>query len=100
MDVTTSASPRDYLVSYNQSVVLEIGERRKTISIQTLDDNIPEAAEELVVRLNASTGNTVLIPPLDARVIINANDEPYGIFQFATGALSNVASEGSTVSLE
>ena len=100
IDFTASASAGDYRAVRNQAVVFQTGETRKVISITTLNDNIPEIAEEFIVRLNASTGDTVLIPPLDARVIITANDQPYGVFQFSQASLSKVASEGDTVSLE
>lgn len=99
IDVSASASTGDYIPAINQSVVFDIGESRKTISVQTLNDITPEIAEDFIVRLTASTGDTVLIHPTEATVTIIANDVPYGIFEFSSVSLSNTASEGDTLSL-
>ena len=100
IDVTASSSSGDYMAVRNETVVFQIGEKQKTISVQTLDDNLPETAEEFIVRLQSSTGDTILIPPTDARVIISPNDQPYGVFQFSQASLYTVTSEGQTLSLE
>ena len=97
IDGTAMASSGDYVAAINESVVFRSGEKQKTIRIPTIDDNVPEIAEEFIVRLQSSTGDTIIIPPSDARVIISANDDPYGVFQFSQDSLSRVASEGSTV---
>ena len=99
IDMIAMASSGDYEAIRNGTVVFQIGERQKTISVKTIDDNIPEIAEEFIIRLQSSTGDTILIPPIDARVIISANDDPFGIFQFSSQSLYKVASEGNTVSL-
>ena len=85
------------MMAHNKPVVFAAGERNKTISLQTTDDNVAEIAEEFIVRLDVSTGDTVLIPPIDARVTIEPNDEPYGVFEFAQNSLNKTANEGSTV---
>ena len=100
IDVTASALSGDYMAVKNETVIFQIGEKQKTISVQTIDDNLPETAEEFIVRLQSSTGDTILIPPTDARVIISANDQPYGVFQFSQTALYSVKKEGETLSLE
>ena len=99
IDMTAVASSGDYEAIRNGTVVFQIGERQKIISVKTKDDNIPEVAEEFIIRLQSSTGDTILIPPIDARVIISANDDPFGIFQFSSQSLYKVASEGNTVPL-
>ena len=99
-DATASASTGDYVAALNLPVTFLPGEQRKNVSIQTINDDTPEIVEVFVVRLNGSTGDTVLIPPTEATVTIAANDDPYGIFDFSQASLNKIASEGDTVRFE
>ncbi|XP_051876623.1 adhesion G-protein coupled receptor V1 [Pristis pectinata] len=64
----------------NMTLVFEVGEKAKTISVITNEDDIPETDEMFYIVLLNSTGDTVVYEPVRATVIIEANDDPNGIF--------------------
>eukprot|EP00794_Sanderia_malayensis_P009868 gene9868-10878_t len=100
-NITASSSTRDYIGFVNRTVTFLPNETRKSISIQTIDDNIPEISETFKVFLVASSGDTVLVNPTEAVVTIAGNDDPYGVFEFSAASnLYRVAAEGDSISFE
>ncbi|XP_078070005.1 adhesion G-protein coupled receptor V1 [Mustelus asterias] len=77
----TSNSEGDFFsLSDNTTLVFEVGERTKTISVVINEDDIPETDEKFYIVLLNSTGDTVVHGATQATVIIEANDDPNGIF--------------------
>lgn len=99
IDVTASASSGDYQKVTNGTVTFPPGETRQTISILTINDSVPEISEVFKVRLLASSGDTVLVHPIEATVTILPNDYPYGVFQFSGSLATRTVSEGGSISL-
>ncbi|XP_048383057.2 adhesion G-protein coupled receptor V1 isoform X4 [Stegostoma tigrinum] len=64
----------------NNTLVFEVGERAKTISVVINEDDVPETDEVFYIMLLHSTGDTVVYDTSRATVIIEANDDPNGIF--------------------
>ncbi|XP_032873159.1 adhesion G-protein coupled receptor V1 [Amblyraja radiata] len=64
----------------NMTLVFEVGEQTKTISVIINEDDIPETDETFYIVLLNSTGDAVVYQPERATVIIEANDDPNGIF--------------------
>ncbi|XP_067838274.1 adhesion G-protein coupled receptor V1 [Heptranchias perlo] len=76
-----SNSKGDFLpLSDNNTLVFEVGERAKTVSVIINEDDIPETDETFYIVLLHSTGDTVVYGASRATVIIEANDDPNGIF--------------------
>ena len=81
--VSGDAKPgKDYL-DRNGTVVFEVGERKKFISVNILDDAIPELAENFSVHLGNASSNTYVVPPAVAVVTILPSDDQHGVIQFA-----------------
>ncbi|NXX79900.1 GPR98 protein, partial [Urocolius indicus] len=75
------AEEGDFIPSGNRSVILfEVGEREQNLSVYVNDDDIPETDETFYIFLLNSTGDTVIFKAGMATVIIEANDDPNGIF--------------------
>uniref|UniRef100_UPI00398F1058 adhesion G-protein coupled receptor V1 isoform X2 n=1 Tax=Pristiophorus japonicus TaxID=55135 RepID=UPI00398F1058 len=76
-----SNSEVDFLpLSGNNTLVFEVGERAKTVSVIINEDDIPETDEAFYIVLLHSTGDTVVYGASRATVVIEANDDPNGIF--------------------
>ncbi|NWX37327.1 GPR98 protein, partial [Notiomystis cincta] len=76
-----TAEEGDFVASEKDRVILfDVGEREQTLSVYTLDDDIPETDEAFYIFLLNSTGDTVIFNAGVATVIIEANDDPNGIF--------------------
>ncbi|GCB66672.1 hypothetical protein scyTo_0007916 [Scyliorhinus torazame] len=91
----TSNSAEDIIpLSENNTLVFEIGERTKAISVVINEDNVPETDETFYIVLVHSTGDTVVYGTSRATVIIEANDDPNGIFSLE--ALEKLVFEGMT----
>uniref|UniRef100_A0A4W3JB69 Adhesion G-protein coupled receptor V1 n=1 Tax=Callorhinchus milii TaxID=7868 RepID=A0A4W3JB69_CALMI len=77
----TSNSEGDFLpLSGNNTLMFDIGEETKTVSVVINDDDNPETDETFYIELLNSTGDTVVYGAIRATVIIEANDDPNGIF--------------------
>ncbi|XP_038661208.1 adhesion G-protein coupled receptor V1 isoform X3 [Scyliorhinus canicula] len=77
----TSNSDEDIIaLSENNTLVFEVGERTQNISVVINEDNVPETDETFYIVLVNSTGDTVVYGTSRATVIIEANDDPNGIF--------------------
>ncbi|XP_067885769.1 adhesion G-protein coupled receptor V1 [Heterodontus francisci] len=78
----------------NNTLLFEVGERAKTISVIINEDDIPETDEAFYIVLLHSTGDTVVYGASRATVIIEANDDPNGIFSLET--FEKIVFEGLT----
>ncbi|XP_077457045.1 adhesion G-protein coupled receptor V1 [Stigmatopora argus] len=74
------ASPADLSLPSNGTLVYDIGEWRKNISVAIEDDNIPETDESFFIVLYNATGDAVVYGTDRAVVVIEANDDANGIF--------------------
>ncbi|XP_054253432.1 adhesion G-protein coupled receptor V1 [Indicator indicator] len=76
-----TAEEGDFVPSGRSSVIVfEVGEREQKLSVYINDDDTPETDETFYVFLLNSTGDTVIYKAGVATVIIEANDDPNGIF--------------------
>uniref|UniRef100_A0A8C3RD85 Adhesion G-protein coupled receptor V1 n=1 Tax=Cyanoderma ruficeps TaxID=181631 RepID=A0A8C3RD85_9PASS len=75
------AEEGDFVPSEKDSFLLfDVGEREQTLSVYINDDDTPETDEAFYIFLLNSTGDTVIFNAGVATVIIEANDDPNGIF--------------------
>ncbi|KAM4753534.1 adhesion G-protein coupled receptor V1 isoform 2-T3 [Cyanocitta cristata] len=76
-----TAEEGDFVPSGKNSVILfGVGEREQNLSVYINDDDTPETDETFYILLLNSTGDTVIFNAGVATVIIEANDDPNGIF--------------------
>ncbi|KAJ6669788.1 hypothetical protein lerEdw1_000337 [Lerista edwardsae] len=76
-----SAEEEDYCFSEESGVLFfDTGIREQNITVFISDDDIPESDETFYIILFNSTGDTVVYGSGMATVIIEANDDPNGIF--------------------
>ncbi|XP_032297180.1 adhesion G-protein coupled receptor V1 isoform X2 [Coturnix japonica] len=76
-----TAEEGDFIPSGKNNIIFfDIGEREQKFSVYINDDDTPETDEAFYVLLLNSTGDTVIFKTGMATVIIEANDDPNGIF--------------------
>ncbi|KAM4875921.1 adhesion G-protein coupled receptor V1 [Thomomys bottae] len=75
-------------------LAFEIGSREQNLSVHVNEDDIPETEEPFYIMLFNSTGDTVVYQHGIATVIIEANDEPNGIFSLEP--IDKTVEEGKT----
>ncbi|XP_053910929.1 adhesion G-protein coupled receptor V1 [Cuculus canorus] len=76
-----TAEEGDFIPSGKSSAIsFNVGEREQNLSVYINDDDIPETDEAFYIFLLNSTGDTVIFKAGVATVIIEANDDPNGIF--------------------
>ncbi|NWT12625.1 GPR98 protein, partial [Vireo altiloquus] len=76
-----TAEEGDFVPSGENSVILfGVGEREQNLSVYINDDDTPETDEAFYIFLLNSTGDTVIFNAGVATVIIEANDDPNGVF--------------------
>ena len=75
------------------------GQSTATISVDVVDDSIPEQSEILAIRLLSVTGDAVLVTPREATLQIAPSDNPNGVFQFDANFVLLSVQEGDTVDL-
>ena len=96
----TSASADDVVITPSSGIVtLANGETEAIITIEVVNDTIPEESESLRVDLTSTTGDAVLVTPTTATVDILPSDDPNGVFQFAANSRELTAEEGDTLQL-
>ena len=96
---TTSAS--DVIITPARGVVNFVdGESTAAISVEVVDDVIPEMSEILTIRLVSVTGDAVLVAPSEATLRLLPSDNPNGLFQFNEGFAILSAQEGDSVDLQ
>ncbi|NWQ77266.1 GPR98 protein, partial [Columbina picui] len=80
-----TAEEGDFVPSGKSSVILfDVGESEQNLSVYINDDDTPETDETFYIFLMNSTGDTVIFKAGVATVIIEANDDPNGIFSLET----------------
>ncbi|XP_010086194.1 PREDICTED: G-protein coupled receptor 98-like, partial [Pterocles gutturalis] len=76
-----TAEEGDFVSSGKNSIILfSVGEREQNLSVYINDDDTPETDEIFYIFLLNATGDTVIFKAGVATVIIEANDDPNGIF--------------------
>ncbi|KAJ7406541.1 G-protein coupled receptor 98 isoform X1 [Willisornis vidua] len=76
-----TAEEGDFVPSEKSNVIsFAVGEREQNLSVYINDDDTPETDEAFYIFLLNSTGDTVIFKAGVATVIIEANDDPNGIF--------------------
>ncbi|KAL1783722.1 G-protein coupled receptor 98 [Sigmodon hispidus] len=81
MDGHASGREGDFVpVEKGETLVFAIGSREQSVSVYVNDDGIPETDEPFYIILFNSTGDTVVYHDGVATVVIEANDDPNGIF--------------------
>lgn len=71
----------DFIASNGQIMFLQ-DQTQATISIQIVNDDLPELEESFLITLKSDVGNVVLTNPTQIRVFINANDKHNGVLSF------------------
>uniref|UniRef100_A0A452QT71 Calx-beta domain-containing protein n=1 Tax=Ursus americanus TaxID=9643 RepID=A0A452QT71_URSAM len=78
----TAVAGEDYSIASSDVVLLE-GETSKAVPIYIINDIYPELEESFLVQLlNETTGGAKLGALTEAIIIIEASDDPYGLFGF------------------
>ena len=97
----STASPNDISITAPQGGVITFidGQTTAVISIDVIDDDLPEESELLVISLIAASGDVVIVTPFEATLILAPSDDPNGVFQFATGFTDVLAQEGDEPAL-
>ena len=98
----TTASTDDVIVTPSSTggvVNFVDGQTTAAISIEVVDDVIPEMSEILTVRLVSVSGDAVLVTPREATLQLSPSDDPNGVFQFNTGSSLLTVQEGDSVDL-
>ncbi|KAM5298193.1 adhesion G-protein coupled receptor V1 [Ctenodactylus gundi] len=93
MDGKATAKEGDF-VEKGETLMFEVGSREQRISVYVNEDGIPETDEPFYVILFNSTGDTVVYQHAVATVIIEANDDPNGIFSLEP--IDKAVEEGKT----
>ncbi|XP_045141134.1 adhesion G-protein coupled receptor V1 [Echinops telfairi] len=94
-DGSATAREGDYLPTDNgATLVFDVGRREQSILVFVNEDDIPETDEAFYINLFNSTGDTVVYQYGVATVIIEANDDPNGIFSFEP--IDKAVEEGKT----
>ncbi|XP_051028356.1 adhesion G-protein coupled receptor V1 [Acomys russatus] len=95
MDGKASGGEGDFVpVEKGETLVFEAGSRAQSISVYVNDDGIPETDEPFYIILFNSTGDTVVYKYGIATIIIEANDDPNGIFSLEP--VDKAVEEGKT----
>ncbi|XP_045053798.2 adhesion G-protein coupled receptor V1 [Desmodus rotundus] len=94
MDGKATAREGDFVPVEGETLVFEVGNREQRISVFIKEDDIPETDEPFYIILFNSTGDTVVYQYGIATVIIEANDDPNGIFSLEP--IDKAVEEGKT----
>ncbi|KAL2779432.1 adhesion G-protein coupled receptor V1 precursor [Daubentonia madagascariensis] len=95
LDGKATAREGDFVpVKKGETLVFEVGSREQSISVFVNEDGIPETDEPFYIILFNSTGDTVVYQHGVATVIIEANDDPNGIFSLEP--IDKAVEEGKT----
>ncbi|KAI4570105.1 hypothetical protein MJT46_007399 [Ovis ammon polii x Ovis aries] len=95
MDGKATAREGDFVpIEKGEMLIFAAGSRQQNISVFITEDDIPETDEPFYIILFNSTGDTVVYPYAIATVIIEANDDPNGIFSLEP--IDKAVEEGKT----
>ncbi|XP_008578647.1 PREDICTED: G-protein coupled receptor 98, partial [Galeopterus variegatus] len=95
MDGKATAREGDFVpVEKGEMLVFEVGSREQNLSVFVNEDGIPETDEPFYIILFNSTGDTVVYQHGIATVVIEANDDPNGVFSLEP--IDKAVEEGKT----
>ncbi|XP_036081242.1 adhesion G-protein coupled receptor V1 isoform X3 [Rousettus aegyptiacus] len=95
VDGKATAREGDFVpVEKGETLVFAVGSREQRVSVFINEDGIPETDEPFYIILFNSTGDTVVYQHGIATVIIEANDDPNGIFSLEP--IDKAVEEGKT----
>lgn len=96
-----TSSPDDVeLIPSGNIVRFSSGQTQASITVNVLDDFIPEEQELLMLTLvSVSAGDAVLVSPAEATLVIYLSDDPNGVFEFSDDLVSVEAEEGEMLRL-
>ena len=97
--VYTVVGGQDDFTSSAGFVFLDRGESATVIDLAIVDDDVPELDENFSVVLTQVTGAQLDPGRSSVVVTISANDDPHGVIEFESDAMSIVAAEPSTLHL-
>ena len=96
----STAMAGDVIITPTGGVVNFVnGQSIAAISVEVIDDVIPEMSEILTIRLISVTGDAVLVAPSEATLRLSPSDDPNGAFQFDDGFALLSVQEGDSVDL-
>ncbi|XP_075398780.1 adhesion G-protein coupled receptor V1 [Tenrec ecaudatus] len=94
-DGSATAREGDFIpIEKGATLVFDVGRREQSILVFVKEDDIPETDEAFYINLFNSTGDTVVYEYGVATVIIEANDDPNGIFSLEP--IDKAVEEGKT----
>ncbi|XP_060082724.1 adhesion G-protein coupled receptor V1-like [Ylistrum balloti] len=99
MDGSATVANGDYTSVSPTNLVFGVGEIEKVVSIEILQDTLPETNETFYVQFYDIQGDLVFTASPNATIIILANDDAYGVFQF-NPPYEKTSEEGSQVAFE
>lgn len=76
------AKPGKDYINNRGTVTFQAGETKKKITVQLIDDNLPEQAENFTVHLVNASQNAYIKPPGIATVVLLPNDDQHGVISF------------------
>uniref|UniRef100_A0A287D5V5 Adhesion G-protein coupled receptor V1 n=1 Tax=Ictidomys tridecemlineatus TaxID=43179 RepID=A0A287D5V5_ICTTR len=95
VDGKATAKEGDFVpAEKEETLIFEVGSREQSLSVYVNEDGIPETDEAFYIILFNSTGDTVVYQYGIATVIIEANDDPNGIFSLEP--IDKAVEEGKT----
>uniref|UniRef100_A0A8C0C9F3 Adhesion G-protein coupled receptor V1 n=1 Tax=Balaenoptera musculus TaxID=9771 RepID=A0A8C0C9F3_BALMU len=95
MDGKATAREGDFVpIEKGEMLVFAVGSREQNISVFVNEDDVPETDESFYIILFNSTGDTVVYQFGIATVVIEANDDPNGIFSLEP--IDKAVEEGKT----
>uniref|UniRef100_H0V266 Adhesion G-protein coupled receptor V1 n=1 Tax=Cavia porcellus TaxID=10141 RepID=H0V266_CAVPO len=94
LDGKATAKEGDFVPTEGETLVFDVGSREQSVSVHVNEDGIPETEEPFYIILFNSTGDTVVYQYGIATVIIEANDDPNGIFSLEP--IDKTVEEGKT----
>ena len=77
------------------TLTFQAGETKKMITVQLINDNVPEQAENFTVHLVNASQNAYIKPPGMATVVLSPNDDQHGIIAF--GQYPGILDEDTSV---
>ena len=96
----STASTNDVIITPAGGVVNFVdGQSTATISVDVVDDSIPEESEILTIRLISVSGDAVLVTQREATLQLSPSDDPNGVFQFNSNFILLSVQEGDSVDL-
>ncbi len=86
----SAVAGKDYVDS-SGTLTFQAGETKKKITVQLINDLVPEQAENFTVHLVNESQNTYIKPPGLATVVLSPNDDQHGVISF--GQYSRILDE-------